>query len=94
MNMARHRDIRVLKFSFVSNCKAPTFSDRKRDGIVWFIDNGWRVVKRAVAVESFYGSSKDQNDTVLVLGDRQEVTSERRKGIKYVQYGLGTLSRF
>ncbi|NJK52916.1 MAG: hypothetical protein HC936_08975 [Leptolyngbyaceae cyanobacterium SU_3_3] len=69
LNIARHKVIRLPKSAYVSSCRAPTLRDRVKNGFVEFDDDGWRVIQRAVATDSFYGSSEGRYDTVLVSGE-------------------------
>lgn len=64
--------IGMPKFAHVFSCRAPTFRNKKRDGFTKFINGGWRVVQRALAVESFYSFSEERHDTVVVSGERPE----------------------
>lgn len=76
MSIARHKVIRLTKSAFVSSCGEPTLKDRVNNGLVEFVDDGWRVVQRAVATESSHGSSEGRYDTVVVSGEMQENKSK------------------
>lgn len=38
--------------AYASSCGAPTLQDEKRNGFKELLDDGWRVVQRAVNAES------------------------------------------
>lgn len=82
--MARHRVTCVLKSTYVSSCSAPTLNAEERDVLVEFINDGRRIVQRAVSANSLYGSSKGRDDTVAVSGDMQEMSVGWCNGIEKI----------
>lgn len=72
MHVARHKVVHLKKYACVSSCKASNFKNRLDKGLVEFVyDDGWRVVQRAVATKSLYGSGEKRYDTVIVSGGKQ-----------------------
>lgn len=72
-NIARNKEICLRNSAYVFICRALTIKDLVKCGFVEFVDDGWRLVQRAVATKPFYGSSAVGHKTVLVSNEKQEI---------------------
>lgn len=85
--VARLQNICMPKSACVSCCRPSTSTDKERNGFL-FEDNGWSTIQRAVAAESFDGSSKGLFETVLGSGEKRERKTCVGRGQKKLLLGL------
>lgn len=94
MSIARHKAARLTEPAHLSGCRVPTVRDGVFDELAEFDSDSWRVVQRAVATKSFYGSSKGWYNTYLVSRGQREDCYENCGRLGKISVWLGKAFAF